>query len=146
MLEVLKVLHEAENCHSSVHLFMKQNKHLPKAGSESVAMFNRYAWDLECNFIVQLWHSVTTLKIRRGKKNMRLNDYNNCKICNQILYFLIFIIYTTLWKFGLVTGFFFLFIFFLDKPLSSISSFSTDCAGMADSCMDLESYPVLNIP
>lgn len=141
MLEVLKVLHEAENCHSSVHLFMKQSRHLPKAYSESVAMFNRYAWDLDCTFTVLVWHSVTTLKFKRGKKNMRLNDYNKCKIHNQILSSLIFIIYTTLWKHNLVMGLFFLCIFFLEKLLSFISSSFTDClcAGMADSCTDLES-------
>lgn len=107
LLEVLKVLHEAENCHSSVHLFMKQSRHLPKAYSESVAMFNRYAWDLDCTFTVLVWHSVTTLKFKRGKKNMRLNDYNKCKIHNQILSSLIFIIYMTLWKHNLIMGLFF---------------------------------------
>lgn len=85
-MEVLEVLHEAENYYSPLHLIMKQNRHLPKAGSESVAVFNRYAWDSDCDFTLLVWHSVTTLKFRRGKKNMmRPNDSNSPKIYNQIL-------------------------------------------------------------
>lgn len=85
-MEVLEVLHEAENYYSSLHLIMKQNRHLPKAGSESVAVFNRYAWDSDRDFTLLVGHSVTTLKFRRGKKNMmRPNDSNSPKIYNQIL-------------------------------------------------------------
>lgn len=126
MLEVLEVLHEAENYYSPLHLIMKQNRHLPKAGSESVAVFNRYAWDSDCDFTLLVGHSVTTLKFRRGKKNMmRPNDSNSPKIYNQILSSPILIFCMTL-EILFNYRVFFMSIFLLDEPLSPMSSSSTD--------------------